>query len=65
MKCVSERITRLNNEYNEKVDKILNFIIMHCNYSNLPIDIISRLIYSLSKVTNALSKGILAIIKEN
>lgn len=64
MKCVGERINRLNSEYNEKVNKILDFIIMHCNYSDLPIDIISRIIYSLSKITNAISKGILSIIKE-
>jgi len=63
MKCVGERINRLNDEYNEKVDKILNFIIMRCNYSDLPIEILSRVIYSLSKITNAMSKGILSIIK--
>ena len=64
MKCVSDRIIRLSDEYNAKVDKILDFIIMHCEYSNLPIDIISKIIYSLSKVTNAVTKGILSIIKE-
>lgn len=64
MKCVGDRINRLSDEYNAKVDKILNFIIMHCDYSNLPIDIISKIIYSLSKVTNAVTKGILSIIKE-
>ena len=64
MKCVGDRIIRLSDEYNAKVDKILDFIIMHCEYSNLPIDIISKIIYSLSKVTNAVTKGILSIIKE-
>ena len=64
MKCVGDRITRLSDEYNAMVDKVLNFIILHCDYSNLPIEIISRIIYSLSKVTNAVTKGILSIIKE-
>ena len=63
-KCVSERVEKLNNEYNDRVEKILNFIILHCEYSNLPIQTISKIIYSLSKVTNAVTKGILSIIKE-
>jgi hypothetical protein len=63
-KCVNERIEKLNNEYNGRVEKILNFIILHCDYSNLPLQTISKIIYSLSKVTNAVTKGILSIIKE-
>ena len=63
-KCVSDRIEKLNNEYNNKVERLLNFIILNCNYSNLPIQLISKVIYSLSKVTNAVTKGILSIIKE-
>ena len=63
-KCVSDRVEKLNNEYNNKVEKILNFIILHCDYSNLPLQTISKIIYSLSKVTNAVTKGILSIIKE-
>ena len=63
-KCVNERVDKLNNEYNLRVEKLLNYIILHCEYSNLPLHTISRLIYSLSKVTNAITKGILSIIKE-
>lgn len=63
-KCVNERIEKLNAEYNDRVEKMLNFIILHCEYSNLPLQTISKIIYSLSKVTNAVTKGILSIIKE-
>lgn len=63
-KCVNDRVEKLNNEYNNKVEKLLNFIIFHCNYSDLPLHTISKIIYSLSKVTNAITKGILSIIKE-
>ena len=62
--CVNDRIEKLNREYNNKIEKILNFIILHCNYSNLPLQVISKIIYSLSKVTSAVTKGILSIIKE-
>ena len=63
-KCVNDRVEKLNDEYNNRVEKILNFIILHCDYSNLPLQTISKIIYSLSKVTNAVTKGILSIIKE-
>lgn len=63
-KCVNDRVEKLNKEYNARVEKILNFIILHCEYSNLPLQTISKIIYSLSKVTNAVTKGILSIIKE-
>lgn len=63
-KCVSDRVDKLNNEYNNKVEKMLNYIILHCEYNNLPLQVISKIIYSLSKVTNAVTKGILSIIKE-
>lgn len=64
LKCVGDRINLLSNEYNSKVDKILNFIILSCEYSNMPLTIISKIVYSLSKVTTAVSKGIMSIIKE-
>lgn len=63
-KCVNDRIDKLNKEYNNRVEKILNFIILYCEYSNLPLNTISKIIYSLSKVTNAVTKGIMSIIKE-
>lgn len=62
-KCVNDRINKLNKEYNDKVEKILNFIILNCEFNNMPLQMISKIIYSLSKVTNALTKGIMSIIK--
>lgn len=64
MLCINERFKRLNREFNEKVDKILDFIILKCDFSNYPVKCISRMMYSLSKITNALTKGILTLIKE-
>lgn len=60
--CVTNRMAQLNDNYNEKVDKILNFIIRNCRYDNMPIHLLSKIILSLSKVTNALSKGFLYLI---
>lgn len=64
MMCVNDRINKLSKEYNDRLDRILNFIILHFSYNDLPIECISKLILSLSKVTNAISKGILSLIKE-
>lgn len=64
MVCVNQRIQKLSTEYNDRVDKMLNFLILHCNFDSLPLDCISKIIYSLSKVTNALSKGIMYLIGE-
>ncbi len=64
MICVNDRLNKLNGEYNRKIDMILNFIIKRCDFTNLPVESIARVMYSISKVTNALSKGILSLIKE-
>lgn len=64
MICVNDRLNKLNEEYNHRIDKILNFIIRKCNFTDLPIDSIARVMYSISKVTNALTRGILSLIKE-
>lgn len=64
MGCVSERLERLNASYNRQINRVLNSIILYCSYDSFPVEIISKIIYSLSKVTNALSRGILSIIKE-
>lgn len=64
MICVNDRLNKLNGEYNQKIDMILNFIIKRCDFTNLPVESIARVMYSISKVTNALSKGILSLIKE-
>ena len=60
--CVNHRLNMLNKQYDEKLDKILTFIISRCSYDNMPIDIISKCIMSLSKVTNALSKGFISLL---
>lgn len=60
--CVLERLEKLNKQYEQKLDKILTFIIMNCNYANLPLDCLSKIIYSLSKVTTALTKGLLSVL---
>ena len=60
--CVNNRLNILNKQYDEKLDKILTFIISRCSYDNMPIDIISKCIMSLSKVTNALSKGFISLL---
>lgn len=64
MICVNDRLNKLNTEYNSKIDKIMNFIIRRCDYTNFPVECIAKIMYSVSKVTNALSKGILSLIKE-
>ena len=60
--CVLDRLDKLNNQYEQKLDKILTYIISHCSYANLPIDCLSKIIFSLSKVTNALVKGLVSVI---
>ena len=64
MICVNDRLNKLNDEYNNKLDRVLNYIIRRCSFSDMPVEIISRMMYSVSKITNALSKGILSLIKE-
>lgn len=61
--CVNKRIQLLSERYDRKIDKILSFIILHCNYDDLPIQSLSKVILSLSKVTNILTKGFFSIIK--
>jgi len=60
--CVNKRIQLLNENYDKKLDKILNYIIRNCDYDNIPIKSLSRIILSLSKITNALSKGFISLI---
>lgn len=62
--CANARMEQLNKQYDEKIDNILNFIILNCEYNNLPLKSMSRIILSLSKVTNALSKGIISLLEE-
>ena len=62
--CVNKRIQKLNEDYDKKLDKILNFIILHCDYDNMPMNASSKVILSLSHVTNVLSKGFIALIDD-
>ncbi len=62
--CVNKRIQLLSERYDRKIDKILSFIILHCNYDDLPIQSLSKVILSLSKVTNILTKGFLALLNK-
>lgn len=60
--CVNKRMHKLNEKYDEKLDKILSFLIINCSYDNMPIQCLSKIIMSLSHVTNALSKGFISLI---
>ena len=60
--CVNRRMHKLSEDYDTKLDKILSFIIKHCDYDDMPIHCLSRIIMSLSHVTNALSKGFITLI---
>lgn len=62
--CVNKRIQKLNEDYDKKLDRILNFIILHCDYDNMPMNVLSKVILSLSHVTNVLSKGFIALIDD-
>lgn len=62
--CVNERVALLSKKYDEKLDKILTFIIRNCDYDNLPTECIARVIMSLTKITNTLSKGIIYMIEK-
>lgn len=62
--CVNKRIQLLSERYDRKIDKILSFIILHCNYDDLPIQSLSKVILSLSKVTNILTKGFLTLLNK-
>lgn len=62
--CVNKRIEFLQQEYDNKLNKILSYIIKNCDYDNIPVKSLSVIILSLSKVTNALSKGLLSLISE-
>lgn len=62
MICVGDKLNKLNDEYQKKVDDILCDIIKYCNFANYPVKSIAKLMYSVSKVTNALAKGLISIL---
>lgn len=59
---VNKRLHKLNEDYDTKLDGILSWLITHCDYDNMPIQAISKIIMSLSHVTNVLSKGLISVI---
>lgn len=59
LECVNERINKLNAEYERYVNIYLDFIILKCRFNDLPIMAISKMILSISRVTTAITKGIL------
>lgn len=62
--CVNKRMEKLNERYDKKLDHILTFIIKRCDFENIPIKTLSKIIASLSHITNVLSKGFMSIIDE-
>lgn len=62
LECVNERINKLNTEYEKYINMYLDYIILKCKFNDLPISALSKIILSLSKVTTAITKGILYII---
>ena len=61
--CVNDRLNKLNDQYDKKLDKFVTYVILNYNYYDLPLDCVSRMIMSITKVTNALTKGIISILK--
>lgn len=62
--CVNKRMELLHSNYDNKLDKILSFIILHCAYDNMPVESLAKIALSLAKVTNILSKGFMSVISE-
>lgn len=61
---VDKRVQLLSERYDLKIDKILSFIILNCSYDNLPLHSLAKIIMSLSKVTNILSKGFVSLLSK-
>lgn len=60
--CVTKKMIELSNDYDKKIDKVLSYLIIYCDFEKMPLDTVSKIISSLSKVTNALSKGFMSIL---
>lgn len=60
--CVNERLNLLSEKYDEKFDRISNFIIRNYNHTDLPINLLSKMVLSITRITNALNKGLISII---
>lgn len=62
--CVNNKICSLEEDYNNKVNNILNYVIGHCDFNHMPVNLISRLLKSISKITNALTKGVVSLLTD-
>ncbi len=60
--CVNKRIQQLNSNYDAKIDRILSLIILNCDYDDMPLNCLAKITLSLSKVTTAISKGLINLI---
>lgn len=60
--CVNKRMHLLNEEYDKKLDNVMNFLIKKCSYDDIPVQCLAKIILSISHVTNVLSKGLISII---
>ena len=61
---VQERIEKLNKQYDIKLDKILNIIILNYSFENLPVDTLARIMMSTNKIITTMSKGLLSLLEE-
>lgn len=61
---VQERIEKLNKQYDTKLDKILNIIILNYSFENLPVDTLSRIMMATNKIITTMSKGLLSLLEE-
>lgn len=61
---VQERIEKLNKQYDTKLDKILNIIILNYSFENLPVDTLARIMMSTNKIITTMSEGLLSLLEE-
>lgn len=61
---VQERIDKLNKQYDTKLDKILNIIILNYSFENLPVGTLARIMMSTNKIITTMSKGLLSLLEE-
>lgn len=59
---IENRIARISKDYDDKVNRILDTIIMNSNLENYPIENLNRLVVSIMRVTKSLSNSLTSII---
>ncbi len=59
--CVNHKLCDLEDEYNDRVNKILDYVICHCDFNHMPVKLIATLLNSISKITNAMTKGLVSL----